>query len=167
MTMPGDSWKALATQNTSEWPCSTCPIPLGSGLWGEDILYIFFLTFPGHLEFWTPLQIPSWGPPLGCNLFQWGKYFHHRTYSPVLCLLRQLCSGGEHREGEWFPSGVIMYFSFPRISHICTYAPALLIRFWLLPKLHGHSIYIFKMQTFRDFNFHEGCGHLQYVIVFT
>ena len=24
--------------------------------------------FPGHPESWTPLQIPSWGPPLGCTL---------------------------------------------------------------------------------------------------
>ena len=31
-------------------------------------IYIFFLIFPGNLEFWTPLQIPSWGPPLGCTL---------------------------------------------------------------------------------------------------
>ena len=23
-----------------------------------------------HLEFWIPLQIPSWGPPLGCTLLQ-------------------------------------------------------------------------------------------------
>ena len=38
---------------------------------GEDILYIFII-FPGHLEFWTPLQIPSWGPPLGCTLLQCG-----------------------------------------------------------------------------------------------
>ena len=33
-------------------------------------MYIF-LIFPGHLEFWSPLQIPSWGPPLGCTLFQY------------------------------------------------------------------------------------------------
>ena len=26
--------------------------------------------FPGHPESWTPLQIPSWGPPLGCTLLQ-------------------------------------------------------------------------------------------------
>ena len=45
--------------------------PLAQTCWGEDILYIFFfLIFPGHLEFWTPLQIPSWGLPLGCTLLQ-------------------------------------------------------------------------------------------------
>ena len=31
---------------------------------GEDILYVYiFLIFPGHPEFWTPLQIPIWGGP--------------------------------------------------------------------------------------------------------
>ena len=29
-----------------------------------------FLIFPGHLELWTPLQIPIWGPLLGCTLLQ-------------------------------------------------------------------------------------------------
>ena len=47
-----------------------CPIPPGSGLWGVRTSYIHFSNFPGHLEFWTPLQIPSWGPPLGCTLLQ-------------------------------------------------------------------------------------------------
>ena len=32
--------------------------------------------FPGHPESWTPLQIPSWGPPLGCTLL-------HRGHSGV------------------------------------------------------------------------------------
>ena len=32
--------------------------------------YIFFSNFPGHLEFWTPLEIPIWGRPLGCTLLQ-------------------------------------------------------------------------------------------------
>ena len=48
--------------------------------------YIYFLIFPGHLEFWTPLQIPSWGPPLGCPLLQPEprlEYFRH-PQSPVL-----------------------------------------------------------------------------------
>ena len=42
---------------------------------GEDILYIF-LIFPGHLEFWTPLQIPIWGPPLGCTLLHFYLCLH-------------------------------------------------------------------------------------------
>ena len=66
--MPGVSCKALATQNSSEWPCSMCPIPPGSGLWGSGHLTCIFLIFPGHLPFWTPLQIPVWGPLLGCTL---------------------------------------------------------------------------------------------------
>ena len=70
--MPGASCKALATQNSSEWPCSLCPFPPGSGLWGWGHPIYIFLIFPGHLEFWTPLQIPSWGPPLGCTLLQVG-----------------------------------------------------------------------------------------------
>ena len=70
MTVPGVSCKALATQNSPEWPCSMCPIPPGSGLWGWGHPTYIFLIFPGHLEFWTPLQIPSWGPPLGCTLLQ-------------------------------------------------------------------------------------------------
>ena len=47
-----------------------CPIPSGSGLWGWGLPIYIFQIFPGHLEFWTPLQIPSWGPPLGCTLLQ-------------------------------------------------------------------------------------------------
>ena len=70
MTVPGVSCKALATQKSSEWPCSMCPIPPGSGLWGWGHPTYIVLIFPGCLEFWTPLQIPSWGPPLGCTLLQ-------------------------------------------------------------------------------------------------
>ena len=46
-------------------PCVPSP---SSGLWGWGHPIYIFLIFPGHLEFWTPLQIPSWGPPLGCTL---------------------------------------------------------------------------------------------------
>ena len=70
MTMPGVSCKAVATQNSSEWPGSMCLIPPGLGLWGWGHPIHIFLIFPGHLEFRTPLQIPSWGPPLGCTLLQ-------------------------------------------------------------------------------------------------
>ena len=71
MTMPGVSCKAVATQNSSEWACSMCPFP-HLRLVGvrTSYIYIFFLIFPGNLEFWTPLQIPTWLPPLGCTLFQ-------------------------------------------------------------------------------------------------
>ena len=77
--MPGVSCKAVATQNSSEWPCSMCPIPPGSGLWGWGHPICNFLIFPGHLEFWTPLQIPSWGPPLGCTLLQGFKESTYET----------------------------------------------------------------------------------------
>ena len=39
-------------------------------LMGVRTSYIHFLIFSGHLEFWTPLQVLSWGPPLGCTLLQ-------------------------------------------------------------------------------------------------
>ena len=67
MTTPDISCTAVAVQNSSEWPCSMCPIPQ-LRLVGVRTSYVFFLIFPGHLEFWTPLQIPIWGPPLGCTL---------------------------------------------------------------------------------------------------
>ena len=69
MIMPEVSCTAVAIHNSSEWPCTMCAIPQAQTCWGEDILYIFFLIFPGHLEFWTPLQIRMWGSPLGCTLF--------------------------------------------------------------------------------------------------
>ena len=69
MTVPGVSCKALATQNSSEWLCSICPFPV-LRLVGVRTSYIFFLIFPEHLELGTPLQIPSYGPPLGYTLLQ-------------------------------------------------------------------------------------------------
>ena len=63
MTMPEVSCKAVAVQNSSEWPRSMCPI-LQVGLVGVRTSYIYSsLIFPKHPEFWTPLQIPIWGPP--------------------------------------------------------------------------------------------------------
>ena len=47
----------LKTALNGSVPC--VPSPRAQACGGEDILYIFFLIFPGHLEFWTPLQIPS------------------------------------------------------------------------------------------------------------
>ena len=46
-----------------------CPIPQAQTCGGEDILYIYFLIFPGYLEFWTPLPIPIWASPLGCTCY--------------------------------------------------------------------------------------------------
>ena len=85
--MPGVSCKALATQNSSEWPCSMCPIPPGSGLWGWGHPIHIFLIFPGHPESCTPLQIPSWGPPLGCTLLQ----FHPVTYDNSFQMTNKIC----------------------------------------------------------------------------
>ena len=44
------------------------PLPPAQTGGGEDIIYIFFLIFPEHPEFWTPLQIPIGGPPLAAPL---------------------------------------------------------------------------------------------------
>ena len=42
---------------------------------GVDIIYIFFsLIFSEHPEFWTPLQIPIWGPP---------SWLHPVTYRAI------------------------------------------------------------------------------------
>ena len=42
---------SMALLHASHPPAQTCG--------DEDILYVFFfLIFPGHPEFWTPLQIP-------------------------------------------------------------------------------------------------------------
>ena len=67
MTMPKVIFKTVAMQNNSQWICSMCPIPhfRPAGVRTSHI----FLIFPGHPEFWTPLQIPVWGPP-GCTLLQ-------------------------------------------------------------------------------------------------
>ena len=75
MTMPEVICTAVAIQNSSEWPCSKCPFPQ-LRLVGVKTSYVFFfLIFPGHLEFWTPLQIPIWGPPLDCTLLQFEALF--------------------------------------------------------------------------------------------
>ena len=63
-------------QNSSQWPCSMCPIPQFR-LVAMRTSYIYFLIFPGHPEFWTPLQIHIWGPP-GCTLFHY-SFFHPST----------------------------------------------------------------------------------------
>ena len=67
MTTPEVSCKAVAMQNSSQWPCSLCPIPQLRVVWVRtSYIYIYiyiFLIFPEHPEFWTPLQIPIWAPP--------------------------------------------------------------------------------------------------------
>ena len=64
MTMPEVSYKAVAIQNSSQWPCSMCPIPQLRFVGVKTSYIYFFLIFPGHPEFWSPLHIPIWGPPL-------------------------------------------------------------------------------------------------------
>ena len=52
---------SMALLYESHPPAQTCG--------GEDILYIFFPIFPGHPEYWTPLQIPIWGPSLAAPCY--------------------------------------------------------------------------------------------------
>ena len=60
MTMPGVSCKAVATQNSSEWPCSMCPFPQ-LRLVGVRTSYIFFSNIS-----WTPWVLdPITNPFLG------------------------------------------------------------------------------------------------------
>ena len=85
MTMTEVSCKAVAMQNSSEWPCSISPI-LQLRFVGVRTfsLYFFFLIFPGHPEFWTPLQIPIWGPPLGCALLQYHSFIIYPSHLPSI-----------------------------------------------------------------------------------
>ena len=48
MTMPEGSCKAVAVQNSSEWPCSKCPFPQ-LRLVGVRTFYIYFSNIS-----WTP-----------------------------------------------------------------------------------------------------------------
>ena len=60
MTMPGVSCKAVATQNSSEWPCSMCPFPW-LRLVGVRTSYIYFSNIS-----WTPWALdPITNPFLG------------------------------------------------------------------------------------------------------
>ena len=76
-------------QNSSQWPCSTCPIPQ-SRLVGMRISYTFL--FPGHPEFWTPLQNllweESWLHPITKG-FE-ALVFHAGTLGCIVCLTPQL-----------------------------------------------------------------------------
>ena len=53
-------YQIVNMQNNFQWPCSMCPSP-SSDLWGGGLP--IFLIFPGHPEFWTPLQILLLGAP--------------------------------------------------------------------------------------------------------
>ena len=108
--MPEVSCTAIAIQNSSEWLCSMCPFPQ-LRLVGVRTSYIYFLIFPGHLEFWTPLQIPIWGPHLAAPCYrlsmfclfshQWtrNKRFHVNVISK--------------RAGMLFPAKIYWLYLFP------------------------------------------------------
>ena len=83
MTMPEVTFKTVAIQNSSPWPCSMCPFPQ-LRLWGWGHPIYIFLIFPGCLEFWTPLQIPIWGSPLGCTLLQSHGAGHLKNWNSCL-----------------------------------------------------------------------------------
>ena len=86
MTMPEVSCKVVV-QNSSEWPCFLCPIP-PLRLAGVRTSYIYFsLIFPEYPEFWTPLQIPIWGPPLAVPCYKISKILSpFPEYSLMQCL---------------------------------------------------------------------------------
>ena len=58
----------LLLYKTAQNGLAPCVPSSSSGLWGWGHLIYIFLVFSGHLEFWTPLQIPILGPLLatGC-----------------------------------------------------------------------------------------------------
>ena len=96
MTVPEVSCTAVAAQNSSEWPCSMCPFPQ-LRLVGVRTSYIcILLIFPGHLEFWTPLQIPIWGPPLAVPCYMTSMAFlvfeSYRTSAGTVSLFPILTS---------------------------------------------------------------------------
>ena len=71
MTMPGVSCKAVATQNSSEWPCSMCPIPPWLRLVGVRTSYIYFSNIS-----WTPWALdPITNPFLGTS-----SWLHPASY---------------------------------------------------------------------------------------
>ena len=64
MITPEVSCKAVAVQNSSQWPCSMCPIPPAQTGGGEDIIYILFsLIFPEHPESGTHYKSLFGDPP--------------------------------------------------------------------------------------------------------
>ena len=73
--------RTVTVQNSSDWPCSMCPFPQ-LRLMGVRTSYIYFSNISWTLAFWTPLQIPIWGPPLGCTLTQWLSTAGNRGWEP-------------------------------------------------------------------------------------
>ena len=65
------------SKTTLNGPAACVPSP-SSDLWGWG--HPIFLIFPGHPEFWTPLQIPLWGGSPGCTLLHF-FYYHLSTCS--------------------------------------------------------------------------------------
>ena len=62
MTVPGVSCKALATQNSSEWPCSMCPIPPWLRLVGVRTSYIHCSNISWTPRVLDPITNPFLGP---------------------------------------------------------------------------------------------------------
>ena len=91
MTTTEVSYKTVAMQNNSQWPCSMCPSPQFR-LVVVRTFYIF-LIFPEHHEFWTPLQISIWGSPWLHSvtiLLQLSQFFLLSTHLPITsCSPRQ------------------------------------------------------------------------------
>ena len=112
--MPEVSCKAVAVQNSSEWPCFVCTIPQ---LWlvgvSEDILHIyFFLIFPGHPELWTSLQIPTLGHPLAVPCYTSDKNKTSRY--------RNCCGLLEEKTFHWFlGKGYVQFPIFTREQGVC------------------------------------------------
>ena len=78
--MPGVSCKAVAIQNSSEWPCSMCPFPQ-LRLVGVRTSYIYFSNIS-----WTPWVLdPITNPYLGPSSWlhpvsPWGKAMQHENH---------------------------------------------------------------------------------------
>ena len=98
--MPEVSCKAVAAKNSSEWPCSMCPIPQ-LRLVGVRTTYIYiyiFLLFPAH-QVLDPITNPYFGPPLGCTLLHKdrkeasnGGFSNSDTYNVRMNILSTLSS---------------------------------------------------------------------------
>ena len=61
MTMPKVSCKAVAMQNSSQWPCSMCPFPQ-LRLVGVSISYIHFSNISWTRRVLDPITNPFLGP---------------------------------------------------------------------------------------------------------
>ena len=103
MTTPGVSCKAVATQNSSEWPCSMCPFPQRR-LVGVRASYIYFSNIS-----WTPwvpdpiinphLGPPSWLHPV--SLLQWILLHGVNTSLQLVC----------YGHGQFLPASLRVNFT--------------------------------------------------------